>query len=141
MYTFWQVLWSSKTVSGIVQFNLQGLGWRSVFSFLLIKIWKELKKCVAISPGTDTFFFESVCWSGLVVRTEPFEKGTDTIMTHSVQGLKHTFPRPKHWICQHYLGNWLRATLSNFTESQNIQQMCGHHKTSAVYTYLFWYYF
>ena len=48
--------------------------------------------------------------SGLVVRTETFEKGTDTILIHSIQGLKHIFHQTKRWsIC---LSNYLSACIS-----------------------------
>ena len=67
---------------------LQGLGCRSVFSFFISD--KNLKRTeeilLQISPGTDTFPLKQ---SGLVARTETFEKGTDAILVNSVQGLKH----------------------------------------------------
>ena len=47
---------------------------------------------MAISPGTDTFPLNQ---SGMVARTELFEKGTDIILVHSFQGPKHSLPQPK----------------------------------------------
>ena len=84
------------------------------FQFFTNKNLKKTEKIVAISHGNDTFPLNQ---SRLVVRTETFEKGTDTIFIHSVQGLKDIFPHSLN-IPTYNIGNKY-CTLSYSQESHS----------------------
>ena len=61
-------------------------------------MWKGPNKICGNQSQTDTFPLNQ---SELLTRTETFEKGINTILVFSVQGLKHSFAQPKH--CDIYI--------------------------------------